>query len=107
MIEIPCFLTKNCINFNSLGDLSINIKFDADITTPNIDNVQLSISEIFVYYYELTPSQDKYMKSLSSIDNRYLQIDHATYYIDNVLANNPFKFKITQDAVTPFILFHV
>ena len=39
MIEIPCFLTKNCINFNSLGDLSINIKFDADITTPNIDNV--------------------------------------------------------------------
>lgn len=47
------------------------------------------------------------MKSLKSIDNRYLQIDHACYYYDNVVANAPFKFKLTQEAVTPFILFYV
>ncbi|KAL4436495.1 hypothetical protein ABPG74_003061 [Tetrahymena malaccensis] len=74
MIDITCFLTKNCVNFNSLGDVSIKIKFDADNTTPNIDNIQLGTSEIFVYYYELTPNQDSYLRGLNSIDNRYLQV---------------------------------
>lgn len=58
-------------------------------------------------YYEIVPSQDKYLRSLSTTDNRYLQIDRAAYDYDNVKADEPFKIKLTQEAVTPFILFYV
>lgn len=43
-----------------------------DRTTASIDNVFLSKSELFMYYYEITESQDKYLNSLKCIDNRYL-----------------------------------
>ena len=41
------------------------------------------------------------------MDNRYLQIDRAAYDFDNVKSGESFKFKLTQECVTPFIMFYV
>ncbi|KAL4463814.1 hypothetical protein ABPG74_005751 [Tetrahymena malaccensis] len=107
MIDINCFLTKQGIPMSSLGDLKIDIKFNPDNATANIDSVQLSTSEIMVFYYEITDKQDSYFRSLKCIDNRYLQIDHASYNWNNITAGNSFKFNLTQDAVIPFMLFYI
>ena len=41
---------------SSLGDIRVDVKFNADVATASIDNVQLTISELLVYYYEITDS---------------------------------------------------
>nr|AAL73470.1 Tlr 4Fp protein [Tetrahymena thermophila] len=107
LIDINCFLTKQAIPMSSLGDIRIDIKFNADTATASIDNVQLTVSEVLVFYYEITDSQDKYFRGLKCIDNRYLQINHASYNWNNITANNSFKFNLTQDAVIPFMLFYI
>lgn len=79
----------------------------ADTATASVDDIYLTRSEIYVVYHEIIDSQDKYLRSLPYVDNRYLQIDRASYDYDNVKANEPFKIKLTQDGVCPFIFFYV
>jgi len=79
ILEIPSFLYNRGYPFFALGDIRIEVQFNADNTFTDINNILLTRSEILVQYQKVSPRIDSEMKRIKQWAGPYLQVDFSSY----------------------------